>query len=276
MWLARLFWLIAAIIPIDFIDSLPQHSTALRYTVITEFWTLWVIVTIALWVYHPLSLTIVRSLVPVITVSLFMGIGLSDSAATAIASATCALLTCLIVFTADYGATNVQAGAYGDERRFLLRVPAPLLLPVGLAYVLLVVTSVLTPLWFADRQWIPGGAGLVVGTVLMWKVAPRLHQLSRRWFVFVPAGVVLHDPTMLSDVLMIRRNDVVSITPASADTQAIDLTGFTSGIPLEVQLREMSDVRLTPLATRLLKTTDAVHVQAFLIAPTRSAHVLAK
>lgn len=241
-----------------------------------EFWTLWAIVTIALWIYHPLTLTIARSLAPVITMYLFVGIAGADTAAVAIASTTCAFLVCLIIFQADYGAIHVQAGAYGNEQRFLLRVPVPLILPVGIAYLLLVIASASTPLWFANRQWVPGGAGLVVSAVLMWKVAPRIYQLSRRWLVFVPAGVVLHDPTLLSDVLMLRRGEIASIALAPADTQAIDFTGFTRGIPLEVRLQEMTDVRLTPFAARLLKTTDALHVQAFLVAPTQPWRVLTK
>jgi hypothetical protein len=51
---------------------------------------------------------------------------------------------------------------------------------------------------------------------------------------------------------------------------AIDLTGMTRGVPIEVQLREMTDVRLTPLAAKLLKTVDALHVKAFLVAPARN------
>lgn len=275
-WLARLLWLVAAVIPNDLIDSLPQNSTALRFTLAAEFWVLWATVTIALWVYHPLSLTAARCLAPVITAYLFGGVATTDTVAMAIASATCALLTCLIIFNADYGATHVQAGAYGDESRFLLRVPVPLILPVGIAYLLLIATVVFTPLWIADQRWALGGAGLVAGAVLLWKIAPRMYQLSRRWLVFVPAGVVVHDPTLLNEVLLLRRHEVASIALAPADTQAIDITGFTRGVPLEVQLREMTDVRLTPFASRLLKTTDALHVRAFLVAPSRPARVLAK
>jgi len=274
--MARLLWLVAAILPNNLVDSLPQHSAALQNTMTTELWTLWAIVTIAVWVLHPLSLTIARCLAPVITVHLFFGIGDSDTVALAIASATCALLACLIIFSSEYGANHVQAGAYGDEQRFLLRVPFPLMIPVGIAYLLLVITIAFTPLWFVNQQWVLGVVGLVASALLMWKVAPRIHQLSQRWLVFVPAGVVVHDPTMLTDVLMLRRGEIESIALAPADTQAIDFTGFTRGVPLEVQLRELIDVRLTPFAARILKTTDALHVQSFLLAPTRPAKVLAR
>jgi hypothetical protein len=48
---------------------------------------------------------------------------------------------------------------------------------------------------------------------------------------------------------------------------------MTRGVPIEVQLREMTDVQLTPLAAKLLKTVDALHVKAFLVAPTRPASI---
>lgn len=182
----------------------------------------------------------------------------------------------MIIFDSGYGAGHARAGAYGDEQRFLLRVPVPLILPVGIAYLLLVMVVTFTPLWFVDRQWALGGVGLVVGAALMWKVAPRMYQLSRRWLVFVPAGVVVHDPTMLSEVLMLRHREIVSMALAPADTQAIDLSGFTRGVPLEVRLAEMTDVRLTPFAARILKTTDVLHVQAFLVAPSRPTQVLTR
>jgi hypothetical protein len=150
------------------------------------------------------------------------------------------------------------------------------MIPVGIAYLLLVITITFTPLWFANQQWVLGVVGLLASALLMWKVAPRIHQLSQRWLVYVPAGVVIHDPKMLSDVLMLRRGEIESIALAPADTHAIDFSGFTRGVPLEVRLRELIDVRLTPFAARILKTTDVLHVQSFLVAPTRPAQALAR
>jgi hypothetical protein len=45
---------------------------------------------------------------------------------------------------------------------------------------------------------------------------------------------------------------------------------MTHGVPIQFTLREMTDVRLTTLGARLLKTMDALHVQAFLVATTRT------
>ena len=50
------------------------------------------------------------------------------------------------------------------------------------------------PLLLAARSWVAGAlcsAVAVAGAVL---VGPRWHRLSRRWFVLVPAGVVVHPP----------------------------------------------------------------------------------
>jgi hypothetical protein len=163
----------------------------------------------------------------------------------------------------------VQAGAYGDERRYLLRVPAPIVMPLILGWGVMVVVVSTTPLMLASERYVFGGVGVVLSLGLLWQLPVRLHRLSRRWLVKVPAGWVLHDDVMLSENLLIKTHEVMSMNLALEGSEAIDLTGMTRGVPIEVQLREMTDVRLTPLAAKLLKTVDALHVKAFLVAPTR-------
>ena len=62
----------------------------------------------------------------------------------------------------------------------------------------------------------------------------RWHKLSRRWFVLVPTGVVVHDHLVLAETLMMRRNEVVGLRLAPADTEALDLTGPAAGHAVEV------------------------------------------
>jgi hypothetical protein len=57
---------------------------------------------------------------------------------------------------------------------------------------------------------------------------------------------------------------------APADTEAIDLSGVTRGIPIEISLRELTDVRLSPLLSKITKTVDVLHVKQLLIAPNNS------
>jgi hypothetical protein len=70
-----------------------------------------------------------------------------------------------------------------------------------------------------------------------------LHRLSRRWLVFVPAGIVLHDPVVLGEALLFPKKMVRALGPAARDTTATDVTGRALGLVLEVQLTETSKVR---------------------------------
>ena len=104
-------------------------------------------------------------------------------------------------------------------------------------------------------------------------LGPKLHRLSRRWLVKVPAGWVVHDDVLLSENLLLRAHQVVSMAPALASTEAFDLTGYTKGVPIEIALRDTIDVRLSEFGARLAKTTDVVHARALLIAPSNTITV---
>ncbi len=104
------------------------------------------------------------------------------------------------------------------------------------------------PLLLAARQWVTGAVALVVGTVAaVWGVRV-MHTLARRWLVFVPTGVVIHDPLTLLDPILVRRNQVASFGPAPADSDALDLTGGASGLALELRLIE--PLELLPVGPR--------------------------
>ena len=75
---------------------------------------------------------------------------------------------------------------------------------------------------------------------------------------------------MLAENLLIRSHNVSSISLALHDTEALDLSGVTPGVPYEILLREMTDVRLSKLGSQLLKTMDVLHVKALLVATSRT------
>ncbi len=52
--------------------------------------------------------------------------------------------------------------------------------------------------------------------------------------MFVPAGIVLHDPVVLADTVSLRTAQVAHIALAPTDTEAADLTGPASGYAVEV------------------------------------------
>ena len=272
-WPVRVLWLVAALLPNNLTDTMSSHSQVLRTTMSVELWLLWTLVALATWLHHPISLTTARCIVPVVVAHLLVGLPDSSFGAGNVIGTACALIDLVLIYTSDYGSIHVQAGAYGDERRYLLRVPAPIVMPLALGWGVMMVVVCMTPLMLASEQYVVGSVGIVLSVGLLWQLPVRLHRLSRRWFVKVPAGWVVHDDVVLSENLLIKTHEVMSMNLALKGSEAIDLTGMTRGVPIEVQLREITDVRLTPLAAKLLNTVDALHVKAFLVAPTRNSDI---
>ena len=233
-------------------------------------WNLWAVVAIGTWIHHPISLTTVRCLAPIV-VFYSAVYALSESLNSLnIAVVTCGIISLMLMFTADYGSAHVQAGAYGNERRFLLRIPAPVVLPTLITWAVFATVLVVLENAVQSENYVLGIPLLLALIAMSWKFAPQMHRLSKRWLVRVPAGWVVHDDLMLAENLLIRSHNLVAINFALADSDALDLSGMTRGVPIQISLREMTDVRLSQLGARLLKTMDVLHVQAFLVATTRT------
>jgi hypothetical protein len=160
-----------------------------------------------------------------------------------VALAWTALVGAGVLFLPEISDTFVNGSSYGPERRMALKVPALLLLgPVELAWAAIVASIAAGPLLLAAHQWLEGALALAVGTFAARVGIVALHRLSRRWFVFVPAGVVLHDPVVLGEALLFPKALVRSLGPAPTDTTAVDATGRALGLVLELQLTEKSSV----------------------------------
>ena len=184
-----------------------------------------------------------------------------------------AAVALLAVFTAEFGRSFVQASAYGDEERFLLRPPAAVGVAAVVTWVVWAAAIVAGPLLLAAHSWVAGAIVTllaVAGTVLL---APRWHRLSRRWLVFVPAGIVLHDPVVLGDTLSLRTNQVRRLRLAPESTQAADLTGPASGYAVEIETTET--VTALFAFTPQEPNGRAVHLTAFLVSPSRPGQALA-
>ena len=233
-------------------------------------WILWAVVAIGTWIHHPISLTTVRCLAPIV-VFYSAVYALSESLTSLnIAVVTCGIISLMLMFTADYGSAHVQAGAYGNERRFLLRIPAPVVLPTLITWAVFATVLVVLEIAVQSENYVLGIPLLLALIAMSWKFAPQMHRLSKRWLVRVPAGWVVHDDLLLAENLLVRSHNLVAINFALADSEALDLSGMTRGVPIQISLREMTDVRLSQLGARLLKTMDVLHVQAFLVATTRT------
>ena len=237
-------------------------------------WILWTVTAIATWILHPISLSAIRLSSPVVFIALIAQLPAEDFGILPVAVSTAALISLLLIYTSDFGMIQVQAGAYGNERRFLLRIPASLVLPSFLTWAVLATLFVVADNLFGSDLWVGGFIASVLSAAAIWKFAPQLHRLSLRWLVRVPAGWVIHDGVLLAENLLMRSHNVASLQLAPADTEAIDLSGITYGIPLEISLREMTDVCLTPLLSKVTKTVDVLHVKQLLVSPSQVQRVL--
>lgn len=273
-WVLRLTWVGVGVAGWEALDGATQgRHDAMRTAVLATGAICWVVGVAAIVVPAVISLTAARVIVP-------LSVPTAATAWIAGASATdsalflaLAVVSMVVSLSADVGRTFVQASAYGDEDRHLLRAPAAYALAAALAWVVWAAALIAGLLLLASRSWLfgaPLGVVAIVGAILLW---PRWHRLSRRWLVFVPVGVVVHDQLVLAETLMLRRTEIARIRLAPADTQAADLTGLAAGHTLEITTNE--SVTVIRAATPSTPQGTAIHMTACLVSPTRPGAALA-
>lgn len=235
-------------------------------------WGLWAVVLVAVLVPRAMSLTALRIAAP-------LALGAANWAAVAgpqdasdVVGVTWAAITALVAFAPTTGDCFINGSSYGDERRLPLRPPGALLFgPLELTWAATVAAPLGVPLLLAAEQWVAAGSLAVVGIPATVLGVRALHGLSRRWIVFVPAGVVLHDLHAMVDPVLFPRRAIGRLGPAPAeDHGALDLTRSALGLALEVELTEPTE--LAP--RRSDGTVQLEHAQRVLFTPTRPGAVL--
>ncbi|MEO7442631.1 MAG: hypothetical protein ABIW46_03760, partial [Acidimicrobiales bacterium] len=225
--------------------ALDPRSRAVQLVSAVLLWGGWAAALAASLVPSPIGLTVLRVAAPGAPAVAFAAAAAGHGSPPAVGFASVALALALLPDTAQH---FVNAVAYPNERRFPLRTPAPLLLGVApLAWALCVGPPVAAALLLASRQWVAGAVVAVVAAPLAVLLARALHGLSRRWLVFVPAGVVVHDPIGLADPVLFARRVIAAFGPAEVGTDALDLTQRAPGLALQLTLREeVPLIRTTP------------------------------
>lgn len=272
-WILRALWLILPFTagPL-FGDALADSTRSAQVTGTVGLWALWAIGLVAWAVPHTLTLTPARILaagaVPVVIWATAVA-GLSATALTGLTSTT---VVAAVAMAPAVGAWFVNGSAYGDERRVPLRPPTTMLLgPIPLAWGIVVAVLAVLPLAVATQRWVVAGAIAIVGlplAVLSWRA---LHRLTGRWLVFVPAGLVIHDPIAVPDPILFKRTVIQAFGPALATTTGTDLTMGATGLALELRVREAVEIsyRRTPGAEPV-----TAEVNALLVSPSRPGVVL--
>lgn len=262
LWPARLIWLAA---PLTIGPALARASQARPPTpglvVEIALWVAWFAVLVAALTPSPLSLTVARIAGPATigaTVAAWLAEGWDGSVLSGLGFGT---LFCAVAFLPTFGDRMINGSAYGSERRMALRPPAFVLLgPAQLAWGLVFAGLIAGPLLVLAERYILAAVAVPLGAVAAWAGGRVLHQLARRWVVFVPAGFVIRDPMVLVDSVLLRRNQVAALGPAlvgdghpnppagpldgDPDSARIDLSGGALGLALEVALKETTPITL--------------------------------
>lgn len=274
-WMLRVVWLLqpAAFVPLlgDATSTLPGTGKVIAAALA---WATWASVLLATFVPSTVSITagrLVAPLAPIVALTAGLGGAVAGwKLAVAIGAGTIGVV---VWFSGETGMVLAQGSAYGAEQRFPLKPPVPLVVPMALSWLVLAATSVAGAVFLANERWIVGGALAVLAIVAGRFLGSRFHQLSRRWLVVVPAGLVVHDPMLLAENALFRVVDLAAVHLAPADTEAADLTGGTAGVVIEIVLRETDTIVKAASADK--PTGTALHVRSVLVSPSRPGRALA-
>lgn len=245
-------------------DRMNDWDHATRTAGSLLLWIGWAGVATATFVALPICLVVIR-----------LG-GAAAIVVSAVAAAPGALIAVVAAGAAarpEIAEWYVNGPAYPNERRYPLRIPAALLLgPLWIAAGLVVGVPAAAVLLLAGRNWVAGALVLVVGGAAAAFAGRALFGLTQRWLVFVPAGVVLHDPLNLLDPVLFERSLVETLRAAPGDTDSLDLTQGALGLALELVLTEKVPMVRASGRRGALSGASA----RLLFTPTRPGRVLAE
>jgi hypothetical protein len=194
-------------------DVLDSWSAAPRAVASGLLWAAWGVVLLACFAPRPLGLTVLRATAPAALVLAVASAPATTPGRAVLAVAGIAVAAGL-AFTPAVGYRFVNGAAYGEERRFPLRVPPALLIgPVPVAGVLTAAGVLAGPLLLADERWLAGAVAVAVAVPVVRAAGRSLYALSQRWAVLVPAGIVLKDPLTLVDPVLFPRDKIASLRP---------------------------------------------------------------
>lgn len=255
--------------------ALDERLDTLRTVATVMAWGGWVVVLIATLVARASSLTVIRVGAPGALALAMWAAGpgsgsvdlLRGTVAVGVAGAAVALALAPLV-----GDAFVTGSAYGTERRFALRCPPMLAALAIVTWTVVAVGAVAGPLLLASEMWVAGAAALVVGAGVAAAGIRSLHQLARRWLVFVPSGLVVHDPVARPDAVMAPRPLIESLGPAPSGGDALDLSLGATGLSLVLATSEALPVTVRR-GRRDMGTEAATHVS---FTPNRPGAVLAE
>ena len=275
-WLLRALWLIAPLtIGPALGAALDDRSDGVQLVGSVAAWGVWVVVLVALLVPRATSLTVVRVGVPGALAAAVWAAGFEggdDGVGRSVLAVVAASVATATALSPAVGDLFVNGSAYGAERRFALRCPPVFAALAAVTWVAVAAGAITGPLLLGAHQWVLGAVATAVGAVVVVAGGRSLHGLARRWLVFVPSGLVVHDPLARPESVMAPRPLIVSLEPAREGADGVDLTVGAPGLVLELVTSEPIPVTVRRPGGELV-TEEATRI---LFTPTRAAGVLAE
>lgn len=240
LWFVRVGW---ASLPVtlgaQLADMATNYSDAVRLAMFVMAWLVWGAGLTASLLTLPWGLLILRCATPLsLLAAVFAAVDHSPSTLGWAGLVTAVLVT-VVSMSAEVGDVFINGAAYGDERRFALRVPAVLMLgPVPAAWVVAMLPTPGAVLALAAGRTRLGVVLALIAVPGAWWGVRSLYQLTRRWCVLVPAGITVVDHMALAEPTLVRREDIAWLGPAPVDSGALDLSVGATGLICEVRTKE--------------------------------------
>lgn len=283
LWVMRLA-VVALAFTVSLLDSrldALHDETSLVATI--ALWTLWAGLLLSVLVPSSTSLTALRLIAPTHTAVSLMVVGTDNTGLSvwpAIAAVTISVMATVAALSGDTGRYYVQVSAYGDERRFLLSCPPQMIAVQTLTWMIWLAAAAVAAISLTGDDVSPtrliiGGLGTALTGFGFLILPQRFHRFSRRWLVWVPAGIVLHDPVVLAETAMMARQSIrdVRLWSPGDEPEPLNVTGGRLRPGVVIALREIETMILS--ATPDHPGGHAMHVQSFLVRPTRLKPALA-
>jgi hypothetical protein len=243
LWCTRVSW---ALVPVTsgaaLADATEGWSIGPARLAASFLWVIWAVGLFTLFAPRPWGLTLVRVVAP----CGFACVAVSSASTTSLESAALAVassgVAAILALSAPTALAAANARAYGDEQRFPLRIPIPLLFgPIPVAVALVALGAVSGPLLLVDGRYLAGALATIVGVPVAWLLVRALHPLACRWFVLVPAGIAIADPLTLAEPVLVPREHIATLQRTATATlphDALDLRLGTLAGGIEMGLSE--------------------------------------
>ncbi len=273
-WIVRASWFATAVFCAPLLgEALASRSRPVQLLMVVFAWILWGAGLVATLVPHPIGLVGLRTGGPLLLVtSIWATAQPNTTTSSRSLCLICALIVTVIMLFHETGHFCVNGPAYPNERRFLLRPSASILLIAPIATALVAAGLVIGPLLLAAKQWLLGSVATALGFAATYLLTRSLFALARRFLVFVPAGFVIHDYSALREPVLFKRGQIERMRAAPADTDSLDLTLGAPGLVLEFLLKEKVEMsRLMGPRDRIGETGKSAR---FLAVPTLPGRLL--